>query len=276
MSTSLTGRLLDYEYAIDVRDDELRQHLHSVLFDSLADVRSPERIEIRDVGGDRFDMAAGGAVTQRAVASRAIVGKLVWTLNRRSAERRPGLPGQQEVMIHAGAVEYHGVGVLMVGRSGLGKTTASIGAALNGFRFITDDIVAVERSGEVRGSRKPIGLRRGAIEALGISEPHTSDRFSSGSSLPIAASSLGVRFADTARVGVVLFPDQHGPPGELRPIPRAVTLQRLTANCFDPVPLARPDFEALATLVGAAATFEWTHGSVRDLTNTLREILDKH
>lgn len=274
-SPPLTGRLLDYEYAIDVADDELREHFHAVLVDSLGDVRSPERIEIREVGGDRYDVAAAGVITHRAVAARAIVNRVVWALNRRTAERRPGSPAHDEVMIHAGAVEYDHAGVLVVGPSGSGKTTASIGAALHGFRLLTDDIVAVDRSGAVRGSRKPIGLRRGTWEALGIPEPHASNRFSSGSSVPVAASSLGVRFADAARVGVVLFPDQHGPPGEMRPISRAAALQRLTENCFAPVPLGRPEFEALASLVAAAAAFEWTHGPLGDLAITLRELFDR-
>ena len=275
-STPLTGRLLDYEYALVVHDDALREHLRTVLFDSLADVRSPERIEIRDTGEDLFDVVPNGEVERGAVRSRSVVGQLVWMLNRRSTVRRPGSPGEHEVMIHAGAVEFDGAGVLLVGQSGSGKTTASVGVALHGFSFLTDDIVAVDRSGAVRGSRKPIGLRSGAMAALGVGAPHTSSPFSSGSSLPVAASSIGVRYADTARVEVVLFPDQRGSTGELRPISRAAALQRLTGNCFEPVPLGRPDFEALANLVRSATPFEWTHGPLGDLANALRDLLGKH
>ena len=274
--TPLTGKLLDYEYEIDVADEALREHLRAVLLDSLTHVEAPATFEITEVGGDHFALAAGGEVVDKSIASRAIVAKLLWILNRRSTERRPGSPGEHEVMIHAGAVEHDGTGVLMVGSSGSGKTTASIGAALHGFRFLTDDIVAVDRSGVVRGSRKPVGLRRGAMAALGVPEPDTSSKFSKGTSLPIAATSLGIGFGQTAPVGVVIFPEQHGPAGEFRSISRANALQRLTANCFDPVPLADPDFRALARLVQEAWTFEWTHGPLRDFADTLRGFLHRH
>ena len=204
-----------------------------------------------------------------------VLDTLVWSLNRRSTVRRPGSPDRGEVMIHAGAVEADGAGVLVVGPSGSGKTTASIGAALRGFRFLTDDIVAVDRSGAIRGSRKPIGLRRGAAAVLGFAGSEDVGDVSSRSSQPVAASSLGVQFADAARVKIVLFPDQQGRPGEMRAISRAVALQRLTANCFDPVPLSPPDVDALAALVRSATTLEWTRGPLGDLVNSLRDILEE-
>jgi hypothetical protein len=271
----ITGRLLDYEYAIDVDDDDLRRSLEQVLVDSLVDVAEPESILIRQSEDGRFDITAAGVVMQAGLAPATVLDTLIWSLNRRSTARRPGSPGPGEVMIHAGAVESAGAGVLLVGASGSGKTTASIGAALRGFRFLTDDIVAVDRSGAVRGSRKPIGLRRGAAAVLGFAGSEDVGDVSSRSSRPVAASSLGVQFADAARVKIVLFPDRQGRPGEMRPISRAVALQRLTGNCFDPVPLSPPDVDALAILVRSATTLEWTHGPLSDLANALRDLLEK-
>ena len=59
---SLTGRLLDYEDAIDVADEALRQHIGAVLVDSLTDVVAPELIEIRSASDGRYDMDVAGVL----------------------------------------------------------------------------------------------------------------------------------------------------------------------------------------------------------------------
>ena len=91
----------------------------------------------------------------------------------------------------------------------------------------------------------------------------------------MAASSLGVSFADTARVEVIVLPRQDDRPGELRSLNWSVAVQRLTGHCFDPVPLRRRDFQVLADLVRSTATFEWAHGPFSEFADTLRDLVDK-
>ena len=85
-----------------------------------------------------FRSAAGTSINDRGKPLQFPLA--VWHLDR-------GCP-----MIHAGVVAKHGRGVLFPGKSGTGKTTAALSAAMAGYDYISDDCVGIERtsSGSLR------------------------------------------------------------------------------------------------------------------------------
>ena len=55
------------------------------------------------------------------------------------------------LLIHGAAVAWNGVGALLVGKGGAGKSTTALLSLLNGFDFIGDDYIAITTEGEVIG-----------------------------------------------------------------------------------------------------------------------------
>jgi len=50
-----------------------------------------------------------------------------------------------ETQLHADLVEVHGVGILIMGRSGIGKSEAALDLVTRGHRLVADDVVLVRR-----------------------------------------------------------------------------------------------------------------------------------
>src|SRR5262245_20325190 len=62
-----------------------------------------------------------------------------------------------ETTLHAGLVEVHGLGILILGSSGIGKSEAALDLVSRGHRLVADDAVLVRRI-------SPTGLRGRAAE----------------------------------------------------------------------------------------------------------------
>lgn len=273
------GRMIDLPYVIEVDDpavaDELRGTLHDSLHRSVrhvgAEEASPEQFRVA-TNGSVYELWWAGSVVHVASTIASVVEAVVWNLNRRSIEHRSVGTGSQ-VAVHAGAVALGSSGIALVGPSGGGKTTAAIGLARLGFGYLSDDIVLVGPKRELRGSRKPVGLRAGTRELLGLELTGGVPRSESSDSVLVAASRLGVDVIDRAEIEVMVFLAPHGDPGELRPLRRSLAVQRLVEACFVGVPLSQSGLVVLADAARGATTLEWTRGSLRDLSAALRAIL---
>jgi HPr kinase/phosphorylase len=71
---------------------------------------------------------------------------------------------------HGGLVEVHGVGILILGRSGIGKSEAALDLIARGHRMVADDVVRVRRvsPGELRGRAAQQLGHHMEIRGLGI------------------------------------------------------------------------------------------------------------
>lgn len=69
------------------------------------------------------------------------------------------------VILHAGAVaDDSGRVIVLVAASGVGKSTATLGLARRGLRYVTDETVVIRPDGEVIGYPKPLAFRRADAE----------------------------------------------------------------------------------------------------------------
>lgn len=76
------------------------------------------------------------------------------------------------VPMHAAAIEISRTAVALAGESGSGKSTLCAAAVLSGHRFIADEITAVSPTDRtVAPYHRPIGLRSGGSDALGLAFP---------------------------------------------------------------------------------------------------------
>ncbi|KAA6186741.1 hypothetical protein F2Q65_05070 [Thiohalocapsa marina] len=75
----------------------------------------------------------------------------------------------QHLMLHAAALARGEQGILMAARSGSGKTTLSAWMIEHGYRFLTDELVAVDDRGMLHGLARPLNLKqRGASAVQGL------------------------------------------------------------------------------------------------------------
>ncbi len=254
--THIRGRLLDLAYEIVVEDDALAAHLREVYTDSYDDtVEATERFELSRRGPDEFVILRDGEQLASPTTGGRALGALHWHLNRRIVAT-----SRQPVLVHAGTVEVDGHGVLIVGASGAGKTTASTALAMAGFGYLTDDITAVRADGEIVGAAKPVGLRAPSIELLGLererlqSPPLAYRPGGRQAQQFVAASSLGARIASSAEPGMIVFLPRDAAPGNALELCRSRSLARLTEYSFDLD--GAGGFEALAELVRRSTCWE--------------------
>lgn len=75
-----------------------------------------------------------------------------------------------EHTVHGGLVEVHGLGVLIVGSSGIGKSEAALDLVARGHRFVADDAVLVRRISptELRGRTAELLAHHLEIRGLGV------------------------------------------------------------------------------------------------------------
>ncbi len=273
----VAGRLLDYDYCVVTDDPELSSELATVMVDSATEPEEPELVEVITVGADQFNVRLDGAVVAQLVPRVLVIPTVTWNLNRRCIARMvAGAESDGSFLVHAGAVELEGRGVLLVGESGVGKSTASVGLGRLGFGYLSDDVVLLEPSGTVRGSKKPVGLRRGGITALDL-EP-VLDRVDPPGreyvdSVAVPVSSLGVPIADSAELALIVFVVDGPDVGRVVSLPRSIALQRIVENCFDTSTFTSERLAVLAGVVRGTAAVEWSRGTVGDLAATLRGLL---
>ncbi|SMB22403.1 protein of unknown function [Sterolibacterium denitrificans] len=77
------------------------------------------------------------------------------------------------LMVHAAAVGKHGIGALIVGKSGAGKSTTALQCLLNGLDYLGDDYVAVNSDdGTVHHLYRGCKVMDDALERLPVLAPH--------------------------------------------------------------------------------------------------------
>jgi HPr kinase/phosphorylase len=107
----------------------------------------------------------------------------------------------QRINIHAGLVDLFGLGVLILGDSGVGKSELALELVARGHRLVSDDVVEITRRGEILAGNGP-ELTRYHMELRGIGIINIKDLFG------VAA----VRYRKDIELVVKLDPWQEGKP----------------------------------------------------------------
>lgn len=91
--------------------------------------------------------------------------------NKSAIDAAPGC-----VPLHAAAIATSAGVIAIAGRSGAGKSTLCAAAVLAGYPYVADEITTVSPDDlHVHPFHRPIGLRRGGAEAIGIEYPDSPD-----------------------------------------------------------------------------------------------------
>jgi len=104
-----------------------------------------------------FDLCRDGILLTRCLPAADAIAWLMWEVNRAAADS-----AHQHLLLHAGAVEAAGAGVLMPAPSGSGKSTLSAALTASGLGYLSDELVALDlSSGQMLPYPKPITMKPG-------------------------------------------------------------------------------------------------------------------
>jgi hypothetical protein len=197
---------------------------------------------------------------------------LAWDLNERARAATSGA-----LLVHAAAVELDGDVVLLPGTSGAGKSTLAAALVADGFRYLTDEIAAIDLSTCIaRPYPKPLALHRDAWNLLRAFRAYPPPADASQRTEHLVAPQDIPGGASARRGGqprLLLFPSRGATRTEVRAISRAQTVVSLATHTGNFESLGPGTLAAVAAVVGACRGFELHVGDPDDVAPLTRELL---
>jgi hypothetical protein len=196
-------------------------------------------------------------------------GTVLWHVNQQMVVRDEG----QHLLLHAAAAERDGFLVVLAGASGSGKSTTVAALVQRGFRYVTDEVVVLDRDSlRVEAFPRSVSLDPPAIRALGVHPSSASRR-----------GKLHLPWWDLAAPGVgrgvppslIAFPTFAAGSATWTDVSPAEALLELAQHTFDfhRDPLA--NLASLARLVAGARAGRLTSGRLTDSCRILEGRLQR-
>jgi len=183
-------------------------------------------------GSANVNLALDNDLVLRDVPLGLAVAHLVWAVNRGVVEET-----SNRLLLHAAAAERDGEVVVLAGPRGAGKSTLVAALVRAGFRYVTDETVAVEPSTlTIEPYPKPVALDHGS-EAL-LPDLHPEFESAPGTTAQRLVSPRGIRSDAVASSGgvpsIVILPS-HRPTHATaaHPITRAEAAVALATHSFN-------------------------------------------
>jgi hypothetical protein len=165
---SRSFRCLDFDWSLRTNDPQLADSV-SYLYEGCAvgdDIAEPQVFTL--CRGEALDPASvsldrDGRTVLQAVHPELALARLVWEVNRGVVDET-----KNKLLLHAAAAERGGRVMLIAGPEGSGKSTLVAALVRSGFRYVTDETVALDVPGAtIYPYPKPIALDGSAIQSLG-------------------------------------------------------------------------------------------------------------
>lgn len=260
-------------YSFAVRSDVVL--IGQQIDDALADLRdlsgnpvATHTYWVTSAGSDgSVDVGRDGEVLARRQQPGAALGWVMWDVNRRAAEAASG-----HMLLHSGAMEAAGAGILLPGASGSGKSTLVAGLVGAGLGYLTDELAAVDmRSGLLLPYPKPITVKRGSFGVLSHFGPDArspSDSVSySGEEWQVAVGGRtpGVRIGAACTPALVIAP-RYAPGAEttLEPLSETQAFFMLAVNAVNLVAHGAAGTDVLGRLARECRCFTLTYSDLED------------
>ena len=203
---------------------------------------------------------------------------LEWGLNYLIATRV-----NHRLLLHAGAVERGGVGLLLPALPGSGKSTLCAALVCHGYRLLSDEFGVVDLDdGVLLPLLRPIGLKNESIDVIASLSPVSAlgPRFTGtrkGTVAHLAPGRRAVRLNHVAAApGIVLFPHyQRGARATLEEIDPARAFSKLSINAFNYRLLGRSAFDAVARLVKTCVLRRLVFGDLVEAIRLVDTLVDE-
>jgi HprK-related kinase A len=176
------------------------------------------------------------------------------------------------LMIHSAVVEKNGRAAILPAPSGSGKSTLCAALVSKGWRLLSDELALLRLdTGELAPLPRPISLKNNSIGLISDYAPgavfgHLVRDTVKGTVAHMKAPAESVRrAAETAPPAWIVFPRyQAGAAPLLAPVPPAQAFLRAAENAFNYSLLGADGFRAVARLVDATRTFDFSYGALDD------------
>jgi HprK-related kinase A len=179
----------------------------------------------------------------------------------------------RHLLLHAGALEHAGVGVLLVAGSGAGKSTLTAALGLRGFRILSDEFGILRmRDRMLLPLAKPVALKNASVDLIrawseqAMLGPLFKDTHKGAVAHLALPKPSAVRRHEPARPGLVVFPTwRAGEAVALTRVMPARALAELGCNSFNYARLGRPAFDAACDLVSGCDCYRVTYGRLDEV-----------
>jgi hypothetical protein len=273
-------RGLSYRFAVRA-DDESLGRLVDALLAGLRDPGDPTPVEhwysLTKSEGDpgTVDVRRDGDELARGQHPGDAVGWVMWDVNRAAAEAAGG-----SFLLHSGAIEAGGTGVLFPGASGSGKSTLVAGLVRAGFGYLTDELAALDlASGRLTPYPKPITVKRGSFAVLSDMGPDTCRDSGhgpwAGEEWQVAVGEgTGRRIGRPCEVGFVVVPRYDASvETALTPLSDTEAFFALAVNAVNLIPHGSAGTRALARLAADCRCFSITVADLDEACRLVEELV---
>lgn len=283
------GQALEYTFCVTARDPDVIEVVDWI-FAGLFGPALPGPVDDYVIEPDADHEGAtqlrrDETVLLRRSSLASVLDLLVWHVNHEAVGRTTGL-----VLFHASAVEHDGVVVVFPGESGAGKTTLAAALTQHGFRYVTDEAVALDPATLlIHPYPKPLSIRPASLGLLPGFAPPQHGRFAEAFGRDLHASPVACG-GGISRGGVpgvlVAATFGSGLGDEVRSASRSEMLHRLVTASFEGAtpPHARASHvRALRDVVRGATCLEMAYADlgaaldiVTDAVERRRELEEKN
>lgn len=195
---------------------------------------------------------------------------LVWEITRR-AIRADSAP----MVLHAGAVVFDEIVVLLCGRSGAGKSTTVAALVAAGGGYLTDEAVRLAADGSVTGwLPRPLQLDARSHDLLGLTRSEVALVHPDTSSyLALDAGDPPTAPVPPERVLLVELGETEGDVSVATTAGGEIVAAMMRQG-FEPGRSSQSGLDAAAELAGAARVYRLSGGTPRGRADAIREIVD--
>ena len=220
-----------------------------------------------------WQLLVDGEPTIAVSSPDALAGALEWQVVGVAVQRL----ASRYLLLHAGALDLDGRGILLPAASRSGKTTLTAALVAAGCRYYSDDIAALTRHDLLlHPFLRSLCIKPGSFEVLSRDYPQLAGspayaRFRAGDVRYLAPSPEAVPDSPVP-IRCIVFPRYVlGAATELTPLRRAEALPRLLDGLCNPRAQLGRDLPPLLELLRGAACYTLTVG---DLDRAVRSVLD--
>jgi len=213
-----------------------------------------------------------GFAVLRHVSPGLAIAHLAWEVNQGALNSTTG-----RLLLHAAAAEHNGDVVLFPGPQGSGKSTLVAALVQAGFRYVSDEIAAIDPdAGVVDPYPKPISLRPGSWRLLPELEPPPEPALAPSYPQWLIAPAA-IRFDAVAAAGgrprVLMFPTHASGPTRVEPISRSEALVSFIDQVSNFDALGRGALHLAADVVRSCRCYRLHVGDVREASTVVRAYL---
>lgn len=177
------------------------------------------------------------------------------------------------LLIHSAVVERNGLGVILPGTPGAGKSTLCAALILRGWRLLSDEMTLIDMENlDLIPVARPVSLKNASIGVMQsfdpqaiITPPAYDTLKGTVAHMRVPAESLG-RVQQPARAGAIVFPryDPDAVPARVETESPGRTLLRIADNTFNYSLLGSQAFRALTEVVQGSRCFDLTYADLHE------------